>query len=261
VLAAAAGRVTLARPVAGRGVVVVQHGELRTTYEPVEGLVLPGQWVSRGDVLGRVGHQSHCPTLTCLHWGLRRGDAYLDPRTLLLGSASPLRLLPATAADLVTRRSAERAERDEAMAAGAGRVMAHHRGAGRHGFRRPVPGPVSSPFGRRFHPIRQVWSLHDGTDFTAPCGAPIAAAYDGVVRQRTWHPAYGQRLIIDHGRVDGSLVSTAYNHAARYVARPGQRVARGEIIGYVGSTGLSTGCHLHLMLWLDGRLTDPLSWL
>ena len=58
----------------------------------------------------------------------------------------------------------------------------------------------------------------------------------------------------------GVAVQTAYNHATRYVVGPGQRVRRGQVIGYVGSTGYSTGCHLHLMVWLNGRLVDPMSW-
>ena len=94
VLAAGAGTVTYAGLLAGRGVVAVTHaGGLRTTYEPVDASVLLGDVVETGDVLGTVatGHAS-CRTGTCLHWGLRRGDAYLDPLVLVLGG--PVRLLP-----------------------------------------------------------------------------------------------------------------------------------------------------------------------
>ena len=56
-------------------------------------------------------------------------------------------------------------------------------------------------------------------------------------------------------------MTTAYNHATGYVVRPGQRVRRGQVVGYVGRTGLATGCHLHLMVWLNGRMVNPMSWL
>jgi murein DD-endopeptidase MepM/ murein hydrolase activator NlpD len=93
VRAAGAGRVSYAGLVAGRGVVVVQHGRLRTTYEPVTAAVRVGQAVSRGDVLGRLQTGHLCAGGgACLHWGLRRGDAYLDPVRLV--GAGPVRLLP-----------------------------------------------------------------------------------------------------------------------------------------------------------------------
>jgi len=94
VLAAGAGTVSYAGLLAGRGVVVVQHGELRTTYEPVTAQVAVGQQVAAGDVLGRLvaGHAG-CRVTACLHWGLRRGETYLDPLSLV--GAGPVRLLPA----------------------------------------------------------------------------------------------------------------------------------------------------------------------
>ncbi|MCW2756436.1 MAG: peptidase [Nocardioidaceae bacterium] len=88
-----AGTVTFASVLAGRGVVVVDHGSVRTTYEPVSASVAVGQHLSRGAVIGTLGRPaSHCPPRTCLHWGLLRGDTYLDP--LLLVGAGPVRLLP-----------------------------------------------------------------------------------------------------------------------------------------------------------------------
>lgn len=92
VLAAAAGVVSFAGTVAGKPVVSVRHGAVRTTYEPVVADVVPGQGVQRGTMLGRVALSSHCPGQSaCLHWGLRLGDAYLDPRLLLGGT---VRLFP-----------------------------------------------------------------------------------------------------------------------------------------------------------------------
>jgi len=129
-----------------------------------------------------------------------------------------------------------------------------------HGFIYPVNSSISSPYGRRFHPVLHIWKLHDGTDFGAGCGTPIRAAYSGRVAERYYSGAYGNRLMIDHGDVSGRYVTTGYNHAQRYRVRVGQRVRKGQAIGYVGSTGYSTGCHLHLMVWLDGRRVNPMSW-
>jgi murein DD-endopeptidase MepM/ murein hydrolase activator NlpD len=93
VLAALAGRVTFAGMLAGRGVVVVLHGDTRTTYEPVTATVPVGQLVGRGEVIGRLDAAgSHCPPQVCLHWGWLRGEVYLDPLDLV-GSGS-VRLLP-----------------------------------------------------------------------------------------------------------------------------------------------------------------------
>ncbi len=94
------GTVTFAAPLAGRGVVVVDHGGLRTTYEPVTAAVHVGDVVGRGDVIGSLQRSSsHCFPRACLHWGLRRGEAYLDPLTLV--GAGPIRLLPFESAALL----------------------------------------------------------------------------------------------------------------------------------------------------------------
>ncbi|MFC7618795.1 peptidoglycan DD-metalloendopeptidase family protein [Microlunatus sp. GCM10028923] len=129
-----------------------------------------------------------------------------------------------------------------------------------HGFDYPVDAPITSPYGMRFHPVLHYWKLHDGTDFGAGCGSAIRAPYKGRVEERYFNSGYGNRLIIDHGEVDGRYVTTAYNHAIRYTVGVGERVEQGEVIGYVGSTGYSTGCHLHLMVWLDGDMKNPMSW-
>jgi murein DD-endopeptidase MepM/ murein hydrolase activator NlpD len=112
----------------------------------------------------------------------------------------------------------------------------------------------------RFHPILHYWKLHDGTDFRAGCGAVIRAPYPGRVAERYYNGGYGNRLMIDHGYVHGKFVTTGYNHAIRYTVRVGQHVRRGQVIGYVGSTGYATGCHLHLMVWLNGRVINPMHW-
>ena len=129
-----------------------------------------------------------------------------------------------------------------------------------HGFSFPVPARITSAFGMRFHPVLRYWKLHDGTDFGAACGTPIRAPRAGRVAERYYNVGYGNRLMIDHGYLGGRYVTTGYNHASRYTVRVGQRVQKGQVIGYVGSTGFSTGCHLHLMVWLNGRLRNPMTW-
>ncbi|MDX6322720.1 MAG: hypothetical protein QOF52_2578 [Propionibacteriaceae bacterium] len=129
-----------------------------------------------------------------------------------------------------------------------------------HGFSYPVNAPITSSYGMRFHPVLHYWKLHDGTDFGAACGAPIRAPYAGRVSEQYYNAGYGNRLMIDHGVVDGRYVTTGYNHAIRYTVGVGQHVSKGEVIGYVGTTGYSTGCHLHLMVWLDGGMRNPMTW-
>jgi murein DD-endopeptidase MepM/ murein hydrolase activator NlpD len=129
-----------------------------------------------------------------------------------------------------------------------------------HGFSYPVSAPITSSYGMRFHPVLHYWKLHDGTDFGAGCGTPIRAPYAGRVSEQYYNAGYGNRLMIDHGVVDGRYVTTGYNHAIRYTVGVGQHVSKGEVIGYVGTTGYSTGCHLHLMVWVDGGMRNPMTW-
>lgn len=123
------------------------------------------------------------------------------------------------------------------------------------GFVKPVDGVPSSPFGLRFHPILHVWKLHSGTDLAAPCGTPVRAVKAGQVTMAGGSKGYGNRVVIDHG---GGLVTT-YNHLTSYAAVPGLVVKQGQVIGYVGSTGLSTGPHLHYELYRNGRAVNPSS--
>jgi murein DD-endopeptidase MepM/ murein hydrolase activator NlpD len=129
-----------------------------------------------------------------------------------------------------------------------------------HGFIFPVAARITSPFGMRFHPVLHYWKLHDGTDFGAACGTAIRASYSGRVAERYYNAGYGNRLMIDHGYIGSRYLTTGYNHASHYVVRVGQHVRKGQIIGYVGTTGFSTGCHLHLMVWINGHLRNPMTW-
>ena len=158
----------------------------------------------------------------------------------------------------MARKAKARARAAERRAKGSSRSSSAQRAS--NGFMFPVPGPITSPYGRRFHPILHYWKLHDGTDFRAGCGTRIRAAANGRVEEKYYNSGYGNRLIIDHGVERGRYVSTGYNHLSGYAVRVGQKVRKGQVIGYVGSTGYSTGCHLHLMVWLDGRVSNPMRW-
>lgn len=126
----------------------------------------------------------------------------------------------------------------------------------------PVGFPVSSEFGLRFHPVLRIWRLHAGIDFAAPCGAPVYAAADGEVILATpvgQSGGYGNRLVIDHGLHSGVDLTTTYNHLTSFVATTGQ-VARGQLVAYSGTTGLSTGCHLHFETRENGTPVNPRTW-
>lgn len=125
----------------------------------------------------------------------------------------------------------------------------------------PVPGYVTSPFGWRIHPIYHYWGLHDGTDFHAPCGTPLRAAGSGKVISEGWSDVYGHRLYLDLGQVNGKDMTVVYNHAIRYRVGTGAHVSRGETLGYAGTTGWSTGCHLHFTVLIDGNPVNPMNYI
>ena len=122
-------------------------------------------------------------------------------------------------------------------------------------------GYITSPYGMRLHPILHVWKLHDGTDFGAACGTPVHAAASGTIVSEYYDSAYGNRVIMNHGIVNGTSLSTSYNHLTSFVAGTGQHVERGQLIAYSGTTGYSTGCHLHFMVYVNGATVDPMGWL
>ncbi len=140
------------------------------------------------------------------------------------------------------------------------RMLANRRKAPRLGtgkFQLPVEGRLSSNYGPRKHPIHGVVKQHRGVDFGAPQGTPIRAADGGVVLYVGWYGGYGKIVMIDHG---DDLV-TLYAHTSRYVVDTGQKIARGQVIAYVGSTGLSTGPHLHFEVRRNGTPVNPISYL
>lgn len=119
----------------------------------------------------------------------------------------------------------------------------------------PVAGRVTSSYGMRRHPILRYMRMHAGIDFGAAYGAPIYAVSDGLVSFAGRHGGHGNYVRLDHG----GGIGTGYGHMSRIAVRSGTRVRAGQVIGYVGSTGLSTGPHLHFEAYRDGRTVNPMS--
>ncbi|MBW4599972.1 MAG: peptidoglycan DD-metalloendopeptidase family protein [Calothrix sp. FI2-JRJ7] len=128
-------------------------------------------------------------------------------------------------------------------------------GTGIFGF--PSDAPISSPFGYRTHPVLGYRRLHAGIDFAGAYGSPIRAADAGTVIFAGWYGGYGNAVIISHGKG----ITTLYGHSSQLFVSEGQTVQRGQQIAAVGSTGLSTGPHLHFEVRLDGTPTDPAPYL
>lgn len=247
VVAAASGTVVFAGQLAGRSVISIElPSGGRITYEPVAPAVLVGSRVQVGEIIGvlETGHCTVDVADACLHFGVKRGDNYLDPNIVLAQATTQqrrIRLLPAVSVDDVAQRAASRQPPVESGTLGPS------------GTHRPAEGPITSRYGMRRHPITGVVKLHDGLDIGAACGTPIRALRAGTVEQRRFHPAYGWWLIVDHH--DG--LRTGYAHAQHWVVSMGETVSAGQILGSVGSTGYSTGCHLHFMAWQHGTLVNP----
>ena len=114
---------------------------------------------------------------------------------------------------------------------------------------------ISSEFGSRLHPVKKRRDFHYGVDYVAAAGVPVRAAQDGTVRQLGRRHVYGNRLLLDHGHG----VQTVYGHLLKFMPglKQGAVVRRGDIIGFVGATGRTTGPHLHFEVLADGTRVDP----
>ncbi len=126
-------------------------------------------------------------------------------------------------------------------------------------LRSPVKfSQISSRFSKsRYHPILKLWRAHNGVDYAAPLGTPVLATADGRVESLGWNGGYGNTVVLDHG----GAYSTLYAHLSRIPANlsAGQRVAQGDVIGYVGQTGLASGPHLHYEFRVNGQHQNPLA--
>jgi Membrane-bound metallopeptidase len=126
-------------------------------------------------------------------------------------------------------------------------------------FSWPVPGhtTITSPFGYRIHPILKVKKLHTGIDISAPTGSKVIAANSGKVIMARYNSSYGNVVMIDHG---GGIV-TLYAHNSKLVVSTGDQVSKGQLVSYSGSTGMSTGPHVHFEVRVNGVYKDPMGWL
>jgi murein DD-endopeptidase MepM/ murein hydrolase activator NlpD len=139
-------------------------------------------------------------------------------------------------------------------------------GGGYHGqtgglLMRPVNGPITSPYGYRMNPIGHYWGLHDGDDFGAACGTPIWAAGNGRVMSEYYSSVWGNRLFLNLGLINGKNVTVIYNHLSAYRSSVGEAVSRGQVVGLIGTTGWSTGCHTHFTVMVNGVAVNPTPWI
>lgn len=128
-------------------------------------------------------------------------------------------------------------------------------------FVSPVPGPITGGFGQRFHPILHYWRMHNGVDMRAACGTVVIAAYRGKVIQAGPNGGYGNLVVVDHGTFNGKHVISKYAHLSRIGVRVGDQVETAQGIALSGTTGLSTGCHLHFEIKENGSYVDPAPYL
>ena len=129
------------------------------------------------------------------------------------------------------------------------------------GFIRPISGPITSPFGYRIHPIFKSRIFHSGIDIGGPNGGAIRASNDGKVIYSGWYGGYGKVVILDHGVINGKPITTLYAHMSTIKVSNGQFVKKGQTVGLEGSTGYSTGPHCHFEVRVNGKPTNPLSYI
>lgn len=159
----------------------------------------------------------------------------------------------------LARQERERAERE---AAAAKKSSSSGGGGGSSsssssGWVRPVDARLNSNFGWRVHPIYGTRKLHAGVDFPVACGVPVGAAHSGRVIARTYNSGAGNKIILSHGIQNGKLITTSYHHLQGFALPVGAEVSAGDTVGYVGTTGSSTGCHQHFEVHEDGNAVNP----
>jgi murein DD-endopeptidase MepM/ murein hydrolase activator NlpD len=127
------------------------------------------------------------------------------------------------------------------------------------GWRSPLTKPsyITSPFGMRLHPVHKVWKMHRGVDLASSQNDRIVAVRSGVVSRAAYDSAGGWYVVVNHG--DG--YSSVYMHMTNFVVSAGQTVSAGQLLGYVGSTGVSTGPHLHFGITYNGNYVNPANYI
>ncbi len=165
------------------------------------------------------------------------------------------------------RRTYERAERELArQSASIQSMIARNRGRSTvritsTGFMRPIGGRITSPFGWRTHPIFNSRTFHSGVDIAGPNHGSIHASNSGKVIYSGWYGGYGKVVILDHGVVNGKPTTTLYAHMSSIKVGQGQFVHKGDVVGYEGTTGYSTGPHVHFEVRINGKPNNPLNYI
>jgi len=195
------------------------------------------------------GQKSEVDALVRTHKsGLAELDAALEDKQTVLAKAEKDKASWEKTEDSLLAESDRLTKDLRALGGGGGTVV----GTGQ--FVWPVNGRVSSPFGYRIHPIFHVRKMHTGIDLSSAMGTPIEAADSGTVIQAGWRGGYGKCVVISHG----NGVATLYAHQSVIGVSVGDSVERGQVIGEVGSTGYSTGAHLHFEVRVNGSPVDPM---
>lgn len=163
------------------------------------------------------------------------------------------------------RKAYEKAERDLARNSDSIQSMLSHNTSKENAlgtsFLWPVRGKITSPFGWRIHPIFKSRTFHSGIDIAAPFNTPVKASNSGTVIFVGWYGGYGKVVMIDHGLINGKSVTTLYAHLNSWNVSKGQKVSKGDIIAREGTTGYSTGPHVHFEVRLNGKVQNPLNYL
>lgn len=121
------------------------------------------------------------------------------------------------------------------------------------------PAVITSSYGMRYHPVLHYTRMHWGTDLRSFCGDPIYAAQAGIVQWSSYLAGYGNQVMLSHGTINGASIQTSYSHLSKFVVGSGQKVAKGQLIGYSGNTGTSAACHLHWEVFVNGSNVNPMS--
>ena len=129
------------------------------------------------------------------------------------------------------------------------------------GFMKPIGGRITSPFGWRTHPIFNSRTFHSGVDIGGPYRGNIVASNSGKVIYAGWYGGYGKVVILDHGVVNGSPITTLYAHMDSIKVKVGDYVNKGQVVGYEGTTGYSTGPHCHFEVRVNGKPNNPLNYI
>lgn len=166
------------------------------------------------------------------------------------------------------RKTYERAERELARQSASIQSMIARRNRGSStvritssGFMKPIAGRITSPFGWRTHPIFNSRTFHSGVDIAGPNRGSIRASNSGRVIYSGWYGGYGKVVILDHGVVNGKPTTTLYAHMSSIRVGQGKFVNKGEVIGYEGTTGYSTGPHVHFEVRINGKPNNPLNYI